>query len=103
MNYKLSGMLGLAVRAGKAAVGEQKAMEAARSGRAKLLMLATDTAVHTEKRFQNISDFRKIPLISPGDRFAMGSAAGREIAVVLAITDIHFAEQIKLLAQTQEG
>ncbi len=104
MTPKFSGMLGLAMRAGKLSVGESKAADAVRGGKAVLLLLATDTARNTEKRFLNMTQFYQVPCIRPGDRVELGAAIGKKAAVVLAVTDGGFAEQLTKLdgADNQE-
>ncbi len=97
MTRKWMGMLGLAMRAGKLAIGEGKAADAVRDGKAELLLLATDTAHNTEKRFLNMTQFYQVPILRPGDRTQLGAAIGKDAAVVLAVTDPGFAEQMKKL------
>ncbi len=97
---KVMGMLGLAMRAGKLACGEGKAADTVRSGKAVLLILATDAGPNTEKRFLNMTQFYQIPVLRPDDRIALGNAVGKKAAVVLAVTDAGFGEQ---LLKLQDG
>ena len=97
MTRKFMGMLGIAMRAGKLGSGETKAAEAVRSGKAALLILATDTAHNTEKRFLNMTQFYQVPILRPADRLELGAAIGKKAAVVLAVTDTGFAEQLQKL------
>lgn len=94
MNTKMSGMLGLAMRAGKLACGETKAGEAVRGGKAVLLILATDAGPNTEKRFLNMTQFYQVPVLRPDDRTTLGNVIGKKAAVVLAVTDSGFGEQL---------
>ncbi len=97
MTPKLSGMLGLAMRAGKLACGEAKAADAVRGGKAVLLILATDAGPNTEKRFLNMTQFYQIPVLRPADRTALGGVIGKKAAVVVAVTDPGFGEQLVML------
>lgn len=94
MTPKFSGMLGLAMRAGKVACGEAKAADAVRGGKSVLLILATDAGPNTEKRFLNMTQFYQVPVLRPGDRTTLGSAVGKKAAVVLAVTDANFGDQL---------
>ncbi len=97
MTQKFTGMLGLAMRAGKLACGEGKAADAVRDGKAKLLLLATDTGPNTEKRFLNMTQFYQVPVLRPGNRTELGAAIGKKAAVVLAVTDEGFGKQLQRL------
>ncbi len=97
MTPRFVGMLGLAMRAGKLACGEAKGADAVRTGKAMLLILATDAGPNTEKRFLNMTQFYQVPILRIGDKISLGSAVGRKAAVVLAVTDSGFAEQLKQL------
>ncbi len=93
MNPKFWGMLGLAMRAGKIAIGEGKAEDISRGGGAELLILATDASANTEKKFLNMASFHKLQIIRPGDRMEICEVLGRP-AVVMAVTDQGFAKQL---------
>lgn len=97
MTPKWSGMLGLAMRAGKVACGETKAADAIRGGKAVLVILATDAGPNTEKRFLNMTQFYQVPVLRPDDRSSLGNVIGKKAAVVLAVTDAGFGAQLLLL------
>ena len=94
MNPKFWGMLSLAMRAGKLAVGEEKATAAVRGGNAYLVLLADDAGVNTEKRFIDMAAYRQLPLLRPANREEMGKPIGRKFAVAVAVTDAGFAKQL---------
>ncbi len=102
MNAKFYGMLGLAMRAGRLIVGEEGALKQVKSGTLPLLLLATDASSNTEKRFLDKTAFYHVPLLRYGTGEELGSAVGKKIAVVLAVTDVGFAEQLCRLA-TEEN
>lgn len=101
MNPKLKGMLGLAMRAGKLACGESKAAEAIRGGRAELVLLSADASENTEKRFLNMTQYYHVLVLRPQRREILAAILGRS-AVVLAVTDAGFAEQIKKLFSAEQ-
>ena len=98
MNAKFFGMLGLAMRAGKLAIGEGKAADAVREGKCELLLLATDAGPNTEKRFLNTTEFYQVPVLRPCNRENLSGAIGKP-AVVVAVTDCGFAKQLKTLTE----
>ena len=91
---KFFGMLGLAMRAGKLAIGEGKAEDAIRGGEAKLVILSDDASENTTKKFANMANFRNLDIIRPTDRNELGEAIGRPFAVIMAVTDEGFAKQL---------
>ena len=91
---KFFSMLSLAQKAGKLAVGENRATECIRGGGTYLILLALDASSNTQKRFGDMSAFRKVPLIRPGNRQELGRAIGRREAVSIAVTDPGFAAQL---------
>ena len=99
MNNKFWGMLGLAMRAGKLQVGEARAFAAIMSNEEKLILVANDASANTAKKVSDKGSYRNIPIISPADRFQMGAAVGKKIAVVMAVTEDGFAQQLLKLAE----
>ena len=99
MNPKFWGMLSLAMRAGKLTLGEEKTLSAIQSGKAQLVMLATDAGVNTEKKFTDKSAYYQVPLLRPDRRERLGAAIGKKNAVVLAVTDKGFAKQLSKLCR----
>ena len=97
MNPKFRGMLSLAMRAGKLAVGEAKATDAVRQEKAHLLLLEEDAGPNTEKKVTDMGAYRQIPVLRPGKREEIGAAIGKKFAVVVAVTDTGFSEQLSTL------
>ncbi|KAF6574309.1 L7Ae/L30e/S12e/Gadd45 family ribosomal protein [Paenibacillus sp. SEL3] len=94
MNKALSG-LGLAMRAGKLLTGDEIVYKAIRSSEAKLVILAKDASMNTQKKFRDKCGTYKIPLMIGFDRESLGSSIGKPERVVLAVTDQGFAKLIK--------
>ncbi|AJS61521.1 L7Ae/L30e/S12e/Gadd45 family ribosomal protein [Paenibacillus sp. IHBB 10380] len=93
MNKTLS-RLGLAMRAGKIVTGDEIVLKTIRSSEAKLVILAGDASLNTQKKFRDKCGTYKIPLLIGFDRESLGTSIGKPNRVVLAITDQGFAEMI---------
>ncbi len=93
-NPKFKGLLSLAMKAGKLKVGEGRAQDAIRSGEVHLIILSSDAADNTLKKFSDMGSFRDIPVIRPCDRYELGSIIGREFAVIIAVADSGFADSL---------
>ena len=88
---KLFNSLGLCRRAGKCQSGEFAAERAVKAGKAKLVLLEETASESTRERFSSLCAGRNIPLkLVP----QVGRAIGRESHVVMAVTDIQFANLI---------
>ncbi len=86
--------LGLANRARKVISGEELVIKDIRNGRAKIVLLAEDASTNTAKKIKDKSGYYKIPLRTVSDRFLLGSAIGKDARVVVAVTDIGFANKL---------
>lgn len=84
--------LGLARRAGKVEYGEESSVMAARAGKAKLILAASDAGRSAKGRAETAANTGKCPLAElPYTREELGAAIGRETVGVAAVTDISFA------------
>jgi len=88
---KLFNSLGLCRRAGRCQSGEFAAERAVKAGKAKLVLLEETASENTKERFSALCAGRKIPLKLVPE---VGRAIGREGHVVMAVTDIQFANMI---------
>ena len=91
---KIFGLLGLARRAGKIAGGQFQSENAVKSGKAELVILAEDASDNTKKHFRDMCDYRKIRIISMGNKETLGACVGCELRSVIAVTDASFAEAV---------
>ena len=95
MTEKIFGMLGLMRRASAIVPGEDKAAEAVRAGKGKLLLLAEDVADNARRKAENFSAGRSVALVPlPFDRAALGDALGLGSCSVAAVTDLGFANAL---------
>ena len=86
-------LLGLALRAGRLAVGEEPVGAASRSHKAYLLLLASDAADNTIRRANHFTQAgtNTICLTIPMTKEELGGALGRASCAMLAVTDVGFA------------
>lgn len=91
------GALGLARRAGRAAVGTRAVREAARAGRVRAVVLAGDASPGARRRVEKgLQD--GTPIVSLADRERLGRAVGRETVTVVAVTDAGLAARVTAAA-----
>ena len=84
--------LGLALRAGRLAVGEEPVGTACRTHKARLLLLASDAADNTIRRALRFSQAGTIPCLTLSlNKEALGACLGRASCAMLAVTDAGFA------------
>ena len=94
-------LLGLALRGGNLAVGEEPVEAAARARDARVLLVASDAADNTYRRVKHFADAGQcIWLRIPFTKAELGRAVGRNAAAVVAVTDIGLANAVvRKLAQ----
>ena len=99
---KLFNSLGLCRRAGRCQSGEFAAERAVKAGKAKLVLLEERSSDNTKARFTSLCEGRNIPLKLVPE---VGRAIGREGHVVMAVTDIQFANMIRdaVASETEVG
>lgn len=91
---KIYGMVSLSMKAGKLAVGEERAKEVIKSGEAHLIIIADDASDNTKKKFSDMAAYRNVPLISIFDRYQFGKLIGKKFSVSAVVTDKGFADSI---------
>ena len=81
-------LLGLALRGGNLAVGEEPVAEACKAGRARLVMSAADAARNSADRAARMAEHGGVPWIClPWDKETLGGALGRRLCATAALTD----------------
>ena len=97
MNEKhLSGMLGLAYRAGKLAAGADKALDQVRQDKVVLVLLDSGTAANTRKKLADSCANRGIALLET-TKGLLGRAIGRPGVNVIAVHPGGLAEKIQTI------
>ena len=97
MPDKVLSLLGMARRAGKLALHEEANLSAIRSGRAKLLILAEDAGVSTEKKYLDKSAYYRVPLVRGISRRKLGEALGTADKTAVTLLDEGFAHRVQEL------
>lgn len=88
----IRGLLGLSLRAGKLALGDEPVHELIHAGHARAVFLASDAGAGIDKKIRRIAAVRDIPvLVIPCDKSMLGAALGRASCAVCATSDIGFA------------
>lgn len=98
-------LLGLALRGGNLAVGEEPVAAACKTGRAKLVLTAADAAQNSADRARRWARAGGAPWIqAPWDKAALGYALGRSACAMAALTDGGLAGALAgKLAQADEN
>ena len=87
--------LGLALKAGKAEVGEEPVGAATRAKKARVVLLAQDAAASSVRRAMSFAQGGNcLCLTLPADKDALGRALGRTSVAMCAVTEIGFAGAI---------
>lgn len=101
----ISGLIGLARKAGKVEVGEEAVSIAARHHKARVILFASDAADNTLRRRESLGEQGSCPAVQlPLTKAELGGAVGRSACAVLALTDIGLAAAVlKKLPQEEYG
>lgn len=91
---KVLSLIGLAMKAGRCTSGETMTESEVKSGRARLVIIASDASENTKKKFRDMCKFYKVPIYIYGDKDTLGHAMGKEFRASLAILDEGFADGI---------
>ena len=99
---KVLSLIGLAMKAGRCASGEMMTENETKSGRARLVIVASDASDNTKKKFQDMCKFHMVPIYIYGDKDTLGHAMGKEFRASLTILDEGFADGIQKELNTRE-
>lgn len=102
MRGKILSQLGLARKAGKLSCREADNLAAIRSGRARLLVLASDAGRSTAKKYHDKCRTFSVPLLNYATAVELGLAVGLSPRPALIVLDEGFASRLKDLAR-EEG
>lgn len=94
-NDKVLSYLGLATKAGKIQSGEFSTEKSVKSGKAALVIVASDASDNTKKKFKNMCTFYEVPFYVYGTKEALGACIGKEFRASLALEDTGFCKAIK--------
>ena len=99
----VSGLLGLACRAGQIALGADTALQEIRAGKAALLLLDVSASEGTKKKLLDACAYRSVPIyfLPEGE---ISRACGRDSRMAAAVKKGPFAQRIgQLLADEAQG
>lgn len=100
---EIRGLLGLARRAGRLAVGSRETRIGLRRGEIRLVILAEDASPRDRERVVRVAAEEGIPARVVGDRAALGAAVGRDAVAVLGVRDPGMAEALVARLSGNEG
>ncbi len=92
--HKLEGMIGLCVRAGRAAFGSEACEALVRGGKLPLVIVAEDASDNTKKRMQDKCTTYGVTRISFGTVASLAKCTGKGKVSVIGIRDTGFAAAI---------
>ena len=90
-------LLGLAVRAGKAAIGRQAAIQALKRQNACLVWLAKDASDDTREKISRWAVTGSVKIVIAADKHQLGQWSGRETCAVAVLLDQSFSKRISQL------
>ena len=94
MLEKALALLGIAQKGGNIALGDEPVGAAAHGGKARLIILASDAAGHTQRRAGSYGAVHGTPVISiDADKSTLGAVFGRTSVAMTALTDIQLARR----------
>lgn len=92
---KILNFLGLMKKAGKLVIGDEACYDAVRSGKAKLILIASDASPNTLNRAKGYAGETKGGhIILPVTKSELGQIFGRESCALLAVCDTKFAKAL---------
>ncbi len=92
---KILSLVGMATKAGRTVSGEFMTEREVKSGKAALVIVASDASDNTKKKFKDLCNFYKVPIYFYSDKDTLGHAMGKEFRASLAVLDEGFAKGIR--------
>lgn len=92
---KILSYLSLATKAGRIASGEFSTEKAVKERKAAIVIVAGDASDNTQKMFQNMCNYYKVPIYFFGEKVQLGHAMGKKYRASLAVLDKGLAGAIE--------
>ena len=92
---KVLGLVGLGLRGRLAVVGVQLVRDAAKRGRLKIALVASDASQNSLDKITPLLGAKGVPMIGAFSGSELGNTAGRESVAVIGVTDDGLAKGIK--------
>lgn len=83
------------MKAGKVSFGSDSVEENIVKKKVKLVIVSKDSSERTKKKFEDICQNYKIPIIVDGDIESLSKAIGKNNKAIIGIKDINFASSIQ--------
>jgi ribosomal protein L7Ae-like RNA K-turn-binding protein len=94
---KLMSLLGLGQKAGKLVSGEFAVRKNVQSGKARLILLATDCSENTKKSYQDLANYYGAQIISVLSTEQLGACIGRGKRAAVAVLDDGFKQALETI------
>lgn len=91
---RILSLISLTKKSGNLKSGEEMVLEAIRSKKAHLVIVAGDASENTKKKFKDKTEYFGVPLVTFSDKDTLGKAIGKEYCASLAIMDGGLAKAI---------
>ncbi len=91
---KVLSLLGLAMRGRNLVSGETGTLEAVKTGKAMIVIIAEDASANTKKLFHDKCSFYEVPIYEYGTKEVLGRAIGKDIRSSLAVCDAGLADAV---------
>ena len=94
IDNKVYGLLGLARRAGKISFGTESSIETIQKGKAKLVIVTTDSSERTKNNFEELSKKFNVEFRIFGTIENLSKSIGQNNKAVIVIKDKNFSNEI---------
>lgn len=91
---KVLGLVGLGLRGRLAVVGVQQVRDAAKRGKLKIALVASDASQNSLDKVESLLAARKVTIIQSFSGRELGEVAGRELVAVIGVSDAGLARGI---------
>ncbi len=98
---RLASAVGLALRAGALALGQQAVRDALKRGRASLLLLDPSASEGSRSEWEAAARYRGIPVLVLPEAGMLEEATGRENARAACVSDPNFVRLIRRYADAE--
>lgn len=91
---KITGYLGLSMKAGKLVLGTDACTDAIKRKKVKLIIIAEDAAERTKKNFQMLCNYNNVTYMEWGNIELISKAIGKNNKAVIGIKDKNLSDAI---------
>lgn len=93
-NNKVFSLLGIAMKGRRVASGEFQTLDAIKSAKALLVIVAEDASDNTKKLFRDKCSYYEVPVYEFGKKEDLGRAIGKDLRSSIAVCDAGLANEI---------